>query len=262
MDETLVTKKKGHYLYAIVSNGDSLELEVSGIAGEAVRFLSFGGIAAAVSPYPLKKIRPERKNLMAHNNVLKALLEVTTVLPMTFGTIIDNTEQIYKILDLNKDALGKQLSEIEGCVEMGLQVNWDVPNIFEYFIDIHPELKRARDQLMPPSQEPSRHAKIELGQLFDQTVNRDRRQHAETIEGVLQSVCSDIKRLEPPRDLKEVVRFALLVKRDKVDELENELVKAANLFDNSYSFDYNGPWALFNFASINLEIEATSDLST
>ncbi len=40
-------------------------------------------------------------------------------------------------------------------VEMGLRVTFDVPNIFEYFVNTHAELRLARDRLVGTHQEPS-----------------------------------------------------------------------------------------------------------
>ena len=46
---------------------------------------------------------------------------------------------------------------------MGLRVTWDVPNIFEYFVNTHAELRAARDRLLsngrgPLTKEKSRSA--------------------------------------------------------------------------------------------------------
>ena len=259
MSETADIKSQGYYLYAIANDLGSFQLDVNGIENEALKSVSVGEISAIISPCSLKKVRAERKNLMAHNNVLKALLKETTAIPMVFGTVADSMEQVRTILDLNQETLSHQLSEVEDCVEMGLQINWDVSNIFNYFLETHPELKTARDRLMPSTHEPSQNAKIELGQLFEWTVNQDRQRHANKVEEGLSPVCSQIKRLGSPRELKEIMRFALLVKKDRVDELENEVLGVAGLFDNNFSFDYNGPWSPHNFVDVDLKFEAVSE---
>ena len=99
-----------------------------------------GPIAAVVSDLPDKKVRPERRRLAAHHEVLRRLMADHTVLPMAFGLIADGPESVHRILRLNRDVFDEQLERLRGKVEMGLRVNWDVPNIFEYIVASHPEL--------------------------------------------------------------------------------------------------------------------------
>jgi hypothetical protein len=41
---------------------------------------------------------------------------------------------------------------------------------------------------------------------------------------------------------------------DAQEKYEAAIFKAANLFDNNFSFDYNGPWAPYNFVEMDLEL--------
>ena len=118
--------------------------------------------------------RPERANLKAHQAVLNRLLADTTPLPMAFGTVASSPQAIHKILLKNRRAFGEQLARVAGKVEMGLRVSWDVPNIFEYLVNIHAELRSARDRLMSARHEFTQEEKIELGRMFDRLLNDDR----------------------------------------------------------------------------------------
>ena len=61
----------GHYLYAIADAVESPPVYGNiGINGAAVYVISQGPLAAVVSDMTEKKIRPERKNLAAHNVVI------------------------------------------------------------------------------------------------------------------------------------------------------------------------------------------------
>jgi len=53
-------------------------------------------------------------------------------------------------------------------------VVWDVPNIFEYFVDAHPDLKEARDRLFGGASQPSQNDRIELGRMFERLREADR----------------------------------------------------------------------------------------
>jgi hypothetical protein len=43
------------------------------------------------------------------------------------------------------------------------------------------------------------------------------------------------------------------VGRDAQVRFEEGVFEAAKLFDNNYTFDYNGPWAPHNFVELDLQ---------
>lgn len=243
----------GHYLYAI---GDAAELRPDygniGINGAAVYAISQGSLAAIISDISEKRIRPERKNLAAHNIVIKRLMEETTVLPVAFGTIAESNKALLNILKGNCRTFANQLDLVRGKVELGLRVNLDVPNIFEYMVNRHQELADLRDEALGKQHGPSQMDKIEMGRLFDHLLTQDREQHAETVMAVLGPRCVEIKQ-NPPREEKELIHLACLVDRHAQKDFEDGVFDAAQLFDNNFSFDFNGPWAPHHFVSVALQ---------
>ena len=243
----------GCYLYAIADASDEISCNVPGVNGETVYRIGLGSIVALVSDIAEKRIRPERKNLVAHHAVAKRLMEQSTVLPMAFGTIASSPEAVLDILKKNNETFTEQLDRVRGKVEMGLRVVWDTPNIFEYYVNKHPDLADLRDSVMGKHRGPSQDDKIELGRLFDRLLAQDRELHAETVTQILENCCGDIIENDP-REEREVMHLACLVDRNDAKKFEDSVFKAANLFDNSYSFDFNGPWAPHHFVNIALEV--------
>src|SRR6266496_3564887 len=241
-----------NYLYAIVAAGEGRSYTSIGVGGKDVYTIPGGPVAAIVSGVAGSRIRPERANLMAHQAVLQRLMADTTPLPMAFGTVAASPEAIRKILLRNQRAFQEQFKRVAGKVEMGLRVAWDVPNIFEYFVDTHAELRLARDRLMSARHEFTQDEKIELGRMFDRLLNEDREDHARKVERVLSPLCVEFK-LNPCRKEHEVVNLACLVRRDSQEAFSAAVFAAAKLFDNSFTFDYSGPWAPYNFVEIDLE---------
>ncbi len=243
----------GRYLYAVVDRTDNLDYGPIGIEESAVYTISDGIISAVVSNISNKKLRPQRKNLAAHQNVLKKIMEHTTPLPMAFGIIANGEKAIRKILTDNKEIFTEKLNLTAGKVEMGMRVSYDVPNIFEYFISIYPDLRAARDRFFGGYREPSQEAKLELGRMFDRLLNEDREKHVSKVEHVLTSYCHEILRGRF-RNEQEVMNLACLIGRNEQEHFEEGVFKAAGLFNNNFSFEYNGPWAPHNFVNINLKL--------
>ncbi|MEI6135676.1 MAG: GvpL/GvpF family gas vesicle protein, partial [Desulfomonile sp.] len=163
---TSICGKAGRYMYAIVPGAEERSFGQIGLNGAKVYTISGNQASAVVSDIPIGKIRPERKNFAAHQVVLKTLLDRGDLLPMVFGNISYGTAAVKKFLDQNESAISRALKRVSGKVEMGLRVNLDVPNIFEYLVRTYEELRIARDQFLRPNREPTQDEKIELGRLF------------------------------------------------------------------------------------------------
>jgi Gas vesicle synthesis protein GvpL/GvpF len=172
---------------------------------------------------------------------------------MSFGIIADSPRAIEKILSRNHEAFLKQLLRVAGMVEMGLRVSWDVPNIFEYFINTHPGLRAGRDRFLGPYGNPAQEDKIELGRMFDRLLNEDRETHTEKVEEILSNYCREIKR-NKCRHESEVMSLPCLVPRYNQDRFEEGVFAAAKLFDSNFTFDFSGPWAPHNFVDLELEL--------
>jgi Gas vesicle synthesis protein GvpL/GvpF len=248
--------RDGQYVYAIIGNAQEREWDVCGIDGQAVHTiaaLADGWVSAVVSDISYPRIRPERRHLAAHRQVLKRLMEETTLLPMRFGTITDNADEVRRVLSLNGERFLAQLDRVSGKVEMGLRVRWDVPNVFGYFVDREPELRRLRDRCFGGQNHGTREEKIAIGQYFDRLLNGEREACIRRVEEIIARCCAEIK-TNSCRNEREVMNLACLVERDAGGEFEAAVTEAARLFDDDFAFEYNGPWAPHNFVDVNPEL--------
>lgn len=245
--------KRGRYLYAVIAGSSERTCEFSGIDGSPVYTVGSGGVSAVVSDVINQRLRPERRHLAAHQQVLKRLMEKSTVLPMAFGTIADSPQAVSKILSLNREDLHQQLSRVKDKLEMGVSVKWDVLDIYDYLVNMHHELRLARDQVFGARRQPTQDEKMEVGRLFDRILNQDRQTYADRVEEILSPRCFEIKH-NPSRNEREVMNLACLVGRDKRGEFEAGVLEAARLFDDHFAIDYNGPWAPHNFVEVDLKL--------
>jgi hypothetical protein len=252
-ESTWTSGMRGRYLYAIVPGPEKKVFGPLGINGGRVYTIPNGEIAAVVSDFPKQKIRPERRHFAAHQMVLRQVMESSDLLPMSFGIVSGSPEAVRGILSRNRQAILTQLKRVAGKVEMGLRVTWDVPNIFQYMINIHPELALARERLVGSPHGPTHEEKISVGQMFEELLEADRERHTRQVEQVLGPGCFEIKR-NPCRDELHVMNLACLVGRNSVADFEEAVLDAAGFFDDNFTFDYNGPWAPHNFVDIEVDV--------
>jgi hypothetical protein len=244
-------------LYALcAADGETPIYKVKGLEAAAVYAIDNGGLRAVVSDTLSPRLRPERRNITAHQAVLHYLMEQQTVLPMRFGVIARNAEAVRKLLETNRKSIKEHFERLQGRVEMGLRVSWDTSNIYEYFVATHPVLRQERDEVWNESKNVQRDQKVELGRLYESLRTADRKDCTEKVKEVLMDYCEDIVE-NPVKREKDIMNLACLVDRKHMDEFAKGVFQASKLFDNVYLFDYTGPWAPHNFVTLDLHAPST-----
>jgi hypothetical protein len=241
----------GTYLYAVLAGTTGIgETGSIGIDGGDVYFITEGNLSAAVSRVGRARLRPERKHLLAHQAVLRRLMEHTTVLPAAFGLVAKSDEAVRGRLRESREMFQEQLGNVAGKVEMGLRVNWSAPDLFEYFVATHPELGAMRDGLKG-RKDLGREELIQVGKFFEHLREADRQLHSERVAAVLRARDVEVK-WNPPRGEREVMNLSCLVPREGVESFEKLLEIAAKGFDDHFTFEFNGPWAPHSFTELKL----------
>ena len=248
----------GKYLYGLIRTEEDWDLGAVGLECEGaparVHSVRVGTVAAIVSNYVLRgKIPPLRRNLEPHNRVIQEVMKRTTIVPMAFGHVAKSELELQKTLKRNVDAVEVELGRVEGKVEMGLKIRWDVENIAEYFVSTDDELKAYRDEIFGRSRAPSQPEKLELGRMFERVRDREREEHAERVAEACRAIARDVK-VNPPKGEKAVADLAFLVEREKVPAFEQLIYQVAGTFPAQYVFDYSGPWAPFNFVALEFQV--------
>jgi Gas vesicle synthesis protein GvpL/GvpF len=246
----------GFFLYGLIrATGETtfgnLGLEHDGKRGE-VKVLPTGHVAAVVSELPTRnEVLPTRRNLEAFNTVIKEVMSKHTVVPISFGHLVKGPNELSRLLKANQDDILEELDRLENKVEMTLRVRWDVENIFDYFLRYDPDLAAARDETFKRTAQPSQQQKMELGQMFEERLTEERRRHTDHVLEVFRECTAEVK-VNPPGSEKMVMNLALLVDRPELPRFERKVHEVAEQFPGQFAFDYNGPWAPFNFVEVAL----------
>jgi hypothetical protein len=85
-----------------------------------VRVLTAGDLAAVVSDAP-EDLRPKRRDLLAHQNVLAEAGAGGCVLPMRFGSVAADDDAVVQVLTERADHYAERLRELDGKVEYNVK---------------------------------------------------------------------------------------------------------------------------------------------
>lgn len=110
----------GLYLYALARAGSTEPLG-EGLAGEPLRQVEDGALAAVVGDAPAPSVSPE--TLAAHDAVVRRLAEcLPALLPARFGQTVPDERTLTSWLASRQRDLIEALALVEGCVQMTLRV--------------------------------------------------------------------------------------------------------------------------------------------
>lgn len=237
------------YLYGVVEPELAHPPFPTGIKGTKVFSQKYGDIAVLLGDVRTAKIRPERRHLKLHEEVLREFMKRGVVLPISYGTIAQRM-QIAHLMEHNHKTLRASLTEFSGKVEMHLRLVWDVDNIYKYFLEQHPELQEEATSIFSKNM-PSQWEKIELGRLFEELLKEERGKYIQKVKKALSSYCHETKELSVVNE-RTILRLACLVDEDKEEEFDKGVRHIAENFSDIHSFEITGPWPLYNFCNIRL----------
>ncbi|GLK71402.1 GvpL/GvpF family gas vesicle protein [Ancylobacter dichloromethanicus] len=110
------------YLYAILELPPPTKPLPAGIGGVAPLFVTSRDLACAATETADTTISPEPSQIWRHQEVVAALMEGRPVLPLRFGTVVEDAGACQRLLARHHDALCAQLERVRHCVEFALRV--------------------------------------------------------------------------------------------------------------------------------------------
>ena len=237
------------YLYGVVRASRLPER----LARQGLRVLSSRGLGALVAAADDSPLRASRRNLLAHADVVEDAFGWTTVLPMRFGVVLPGAAAVRElVLDANRELLEELLERHQSTAELSLKASYDEDAVMA-------ELVAGSSRLASLRKAYRSSPTVERGMLLGEAVaaefgaRRDR--DAATILEALRPVALDLRASDV--DLAgEVVRLALLVERDRVDELDRRVEELSADLSPPVRFKLVGPLPPYSFVDVPLAVPA------
>jgi hypothetical protein len=131
------------YVYGIAAASHPALPEGMGGVGDPprpVRVLKEGDLAAVVSDAP-EGLRPKRKDLLAHQNVLSEAGAAGCVLPMRFGSVAPDDGTVTGVLAERADHYLERLRTLDGKVEYNVKATHDEEAVLHLVMSENPEIR-------------------------------------------------------------------------------------------------------------------------
>ena len=228
------------YVYGIVEGGAEAP-QRRGIKDAPVRLVAGDGAAALVSDLPEGDLELGRDELLVHARVLEEMLSSGTVLPMSFGVVLEGPDEVRsRLLERHAGELQAQLEHFGGKVEVNIRAVYDQEVLMREVVRGDREIQRLREQLRGKPDDATYYERIRLGELVAQAIARQREVDSRQIVDAMGPSALEIQVGEPAHE-RIAFSASFLVARDQLDEFDKALDRLAESQSGRLRFKYTGP---------------------
>lgn len=238
-----------HYVYGIVES-DAKPPAVRGIANARLKLVGGDGVAALVSDLPAGELRLGRDEMLKHSRVLEKALARGTVLPMRFGVVMSDQDEVrQRLLDEHAADLSVQLSEFDGKVEVRIRAVYDEEALLREVVRGDPKIAALRRSMSGQSEDATYYARIELGERVAAAVERKRERDAGEIIDSLSVAALAVDEGKTGHE-RVAVNASFLVERARLKEFNRILDAIAEGYAGGIRFKYTGPLPPHSFVQL------------
>ncbi|MFI8089605.1 GvpL/GvpF family gas vesicle protein [Streptomyces sp. NPDC086080] len=181
------------YVYGITAaSHPSLPEGMGGVGDPSrpVRILREGDLAAVVSDAP-DGLRPKRRELLAHQNVLSEIGAAGCVLPMRFGSVAPDDDSVTGVLAERAEHYRERLRALDDRVEYNIKANHVEEAVLHHVMAGNPEI-RALAEANRRSGGGGYEDKIRLGEMVAAAVKAKESEDGAALESALEGAADAV----------------------------------------------------------------------
>mgnify|MGYP005843641763 CR=1 FL=1 len=237
---------EGRFIYGVFLSDGGPPFTSIGLGDRPVFTIPYQDIAVLVSAHPVTKVKPLRQNLSPYHRVVHEAAKSRTTIPARFGQIAPDEEELLRVICRGYPRIKAELNRLHNKVEMGVQVFWEVDNIFEYLVRQYRALGRLRDSLLGRATPLTRQEQFKFGELLHDRLLEMREVVSQKVKAVLKGAAVEVK-LEEATQEKMAMNGFFLIMKEKQKDFEQRAEEASQLLGEDYRLKVDGPWVPFNF---------------
>jgi hypothetical protein len=201
------------YVYGITAaSHPTLPEDLVGVGDPAlpVRVLKEGELAAVVSDAP-EGLRPKRRDLLAHQNVLSEAGADGCILPMRFGSVAPDDDTVTGVLAERQEHYKERLRTLDGKVEYNVKATHDEEAVLHRVMSDNPEV-RAMAEANRQAGGGSYDDRLRLGEVVVTAVKAREAEDAGEVQRALEPVADAVS--VGPESSGWLANVSFLVERD------------------------------------------------
>lgn len=249
----------GTYIYCITpaqsfeASRPPLHAQAIGNPDTSVRAVGFEDLVAVVSDATQSRYDISRENATAHEQAVQEAMERGDVLPLSFGTVARNDQDVVeRLLKPKFDELHQQLERVRRRVQLNLKVLWSQERLFAEILAENEPIRALREVVA--AGEASYDDRIELGQLTEEAISSKREQEAQSLLDTLRPLAAEVK-INPILSDMMVLNAAFLVEASRMKDFDTQVSKLEESQAGRAIFRFVGPVPPYDFVDLKVHLE-------
>jgi hypothetical protein len=246
------------YIYGVIRTSQPATFGQSllSLSPEVVYTIVHRDLAGVVSNYSggdFASLSKEAKLhcLMAYQGVIERVMKEYTILPVKFGTLAEDEDEIRHILEQGYKKLAQTLDQMSGVVEIEVAATWDLKKVLEE-IGNEEEIGQLKRSMAGKSASEILEMQVNAGKLVKESLDRRRESYCSQTVQSLAKAALDIQPNTLVTD-EMVMNVAFLIQREKQEEFDNQVRWINEAFSDQINFHVIGPLPPYSFSTVEIK---------
>ncbi|MFI2367862.1 GvpL/GvpF family gas vesicle protein [Streptomyces sp. NPDC018833] len=233
------------YVYAITRADHPLHIDdVPGVGDPPARLraVTARDLTAVVSEAP-PGLRAKRRDVLAHQQVIERLMGDGATLPMRFGLLGPDDDQVAAVLEREQTGYSERLAELDGHVEFHLTVSRDEDDLLREIMTQSEEIRLLNERTR--NEPVAHHERVALGEMVSDAVTARRQSEAEELVALLAPAAARTARGEGTGT--HFLNVSFLLRSEDTADFSRRVRQEAERRGSAYQLTLTGPLPPYSF---------------
>ncbi|ODS34280.1 MAG: gas vesicle protein [Candidatus Scalindua rubra] len=248
------------YIYGVINlnNGDNFQPIKAGWGNQELYAISHQDIACVVSDSPGLNLEIMEKEelgryLVNHQSAIEEVMKTHTIIPIKFGTEVENKLEVGQILERGYSKFKDRLKNFDGKIELDVTAVWsDLNKIIKVMGEEDKEIRDFKEKIArkPPGE--TLQDRIKIGVMIKTALEKKNEETQNQIIDCLKEKAIDFQKHKIMDD-RMILTCAFLLDRDKESEFDEALNELDKRHDGLINFKCVGPLPPYSFTTMEVK---------
>lgn len=237
----------GKYLYGIINSENKKSFGNIGVGNGEIYSVQFEDVGAVVSDV-FENCKIGMEEVKTHDEALRKIMQPQAVIPMSFGIVAKDEEEIRNILKRARMKFKKTLEKVDNKLQINVKISWD-KDVLASILNENVEIRKLT---LKAKENADQSMRIELGRKVKSALDEKKKEYMPEITSVLKRLSCDSEENKIP-DQDTLMNAAFLVEKNREHEFYDKLDEMEKKYSHKLKFLAVGPLPPYNFTKLSVK---------
>jgi len=237
----------GKYLYGIINSENKKSFGNIGVGNGEIYSIQFEDVGAVVSDV-FENCKIGMEEVKIHDEALRKIMQPQAVIPMSFGIVAKDEEEIRNILKRARMKFKKTLEKVDNKLQINVKISWD-KDVLASILNENVEIRKLT---LKAKENADQSMRIELGRKVKSALDEKKKEYMTEITSVLKRLSCDSEENKIP-DQDTLMNAAFLVEKNREHEFYDKLDELEKKYLHKLKFLAVGPLPPYNFTKLGVK---------